>query len=105
VLIAAASCCSRSWRRQSYLWLRSYMPIRPAGTRGPGPSSVEVKVVRDPDQIGERTAYIASGERPGSASSSTSRTRAGSRSLRYSYAGVFEREASIPMPVATFLVC
>jgi hypothetical protein len=35
-----------------YLWLRSYMPIRLAGTSGPGPSLLEVKVVRDPDQLG-----------------------------------------------------
>jgi hypothetical protein len=48
-----------------YLWLRSYMPIRLAGTAGPAPSSLEVRVVQNAEQFAGKTAYVVSGEHPG----------------------------------------
>ncbi len=47
-----------------YLWLRSYAPIRMAGTSGPGPASGDVQVVRHAEEFGGRTAYVVSGDQP-----------------------------------------
>jgi hypothetical protein len=158
-----------------YLWLRSYAPIALAGTSGPGPSSLDVTVVRDDEMYPGKTAYIASGERSGEfgaffdvrndgrlpitieglggegggdpalklhlggapgeyrysdfrpvelepgqtvmlgleliATDACEGNGPGTSTstehvpLRYSYASVFEREASIPLPVALVVAC
>ena len=43
------------------IWLRTYAPMRMAGTSGPGPGSLDLMVVRDSEEFAGRTAYVVSG--------------------------------------------
>ena len=47
------------------VWLRTYAPMRMAGTSGPGPGSLDLMVVRDSEEFAGRTAYVVSGATAG----------------------------------------
>jgi hypothetical protein len=50
-----------------YIWLRTYTPsIRPAGTSGPGPGTLEVRAPAADDPAFENVDFVVSGDRAGS---------------------------------------